>query len=199
MMAAQTLLPRMDATSGRYGYVDERGCFVIAAKYDYAHRFDGEYAVVRSEGLCGFINREGEVVVAPLFPKVGGFSEGLFRVLDGSDHLWRFLNEEGLPAFEGKYLFVGDFHDGMAVYAVKDDAGQTCFGYLGRDGSVAVEAVYAYAFDFKDGYGKVVLDFAGEMPRYGFVGKDAAIVVPCVYSEEDAETQLNRERKLKDF
>lgn len=188
--SAQELLPRQSVENHKYGYVDGKGNFVIAPAFEYATRFNGDYAVIREKDKFGYINCSGEAVVEPVYFKVGGFSEGLFRVQQEENGPWFFLDETGRRIMETDFYYVGNFHDGVAVFAEKDEDGDAHYGYVDKSGNVIVEAVYNYAYDFRDGVGKVALDLTSEEPRYGFVGPKGEVLVPCVYSEENAQKEL---------
>ena len=186
----QELLPRQSVENHKFGYVDGKGNFVIAPAFEYATRFSGDYAVIRKKGRFGYIDRSGKVVIEPVYYKTGGFSEGLFRVQQEENGPWLFLDETGEKAFEKGFHYVGNFHDGAAVFAEKNDDGDVHYGYISKSGNVMVEPVYNYAYDFSDGVGEVVLNLTSEEPRYGFVGPKGEVLVPCVYSEENAQKEL---------
>lgn len=180
----------MDNASGKYGYVNDQGQFVIAPQFDYAMRFSGPYAVVQQQGLYGYVDLQGKVVVEPKYRKVGGFSEDRFRVQRENDGLWTFLNEKGKPALKASYYYAGNFYDGLAVFAEKKENGENRYGYIDKKGKVVVEAVYGYAYDIKDGFGRIALDLSSEEPRYGYIDAKGELVVPCVFNEWMAENQL---------
>lgn len=188
--SAQELLPRQSVENHKYGYVDGMGNFIIAPSFEYATRFKGDYAVIREGSKFGYIDRSGNVVIEPVYYKTGGFSEGLFRVQQEENGPWFFLGETGEKAFEKGFHYVGNFHDGVAVFAEKNEDGDAHYGYVDKSGKLLVEPVYNYAYDFSDGVGKVVLDLTSEEPRYGFVGPKGEVLVPCVYSEENAQKEL---------
>lgn len=82
----------------KYGFIDNKDSIIIPFKYDYASSF-GEYgfeglAIVKmmkewylnphmTDGMMGFINRQGELVVPMMYNTFGYNREfGLFRVTD---------------------------------------------------------------------------------------------------------------------
>ena len=154
--SAQELLPRQSAENHKYGYVDGKGNFVIAPAFEYATRFSDDYAVIRENGKFGYIDRSGKVIIKPVYYKVGGFSEGLFRVQKDENGPWFFLDEKGGRISEKGFHFVGNYHNGIAVFAEKNEDGDAHFGYIDKSGKAIVEAVYGFAYDFSDGVGKTV-------------------------------------------
>lgn len=186
----QELLPRQNKETGLFGYVDAENRFVIAPQFDYAMRFEGDYAVVSKGNRYGYIDRQGKLVLKTKYYKVGGYSEGYFRVQEKKGGPWTFLNVEGKRAISASYLYAGGFHDGMAVFAKHDKKGKTVYGYIDKRGVVVVKPVYDYAFDFVDGYGKVIRGITEVQPLYGYVDTKGEAVVPCVYFEEEARWHL---------
>ena len=45
-----------------WGYIDHRGLFVIEPRFEWAQPFDGLLAMVKENGVIGYINRHGETV-----------------------------------------------------------------------------------------------------------------------------------------
>lgn len=66
LLWGQNYKAKRDDDSGKYGYVDESGKWVISPKFRYAMDFDGEYARVQKEdadNTHGLINKTGKEVV----------------------------------------------------------------------------------------------------------------------------------------
>lgn len=53
-------LAPVQATNGRWGFIDERQQWVIEPRFDDAREFQSGKAAVRQNGKWGFINRKGE-------------------------------------------------------------------------------------------------------------------------------------------
>lgn len=197
---AQRLWPRMDNVTGKYGYVDSLSQWVIEPSFDHAKMFEGDYAMVTSyhngdanDRRYGFINKRGDVVVKPIYHKVSGPFDGLFRVQQGPHDEWYFLNEKGKKAFKKGYYYVGDFHYGYAVFAVRDkNTGIVRYGYINRKGAVAIEPIFAFAYNFKDGYGKVGAGEQFQSSMFGYFDDKGEIVVPCWYTLEVADIELDK-------
>lgn len=71
---------RPASDSGRWGYVDEGGTWVIPAQFEKAFRFSEGLAPVRTDEGYGFIDEHGDYVIEPRFAYAYGFSEGLAKV-----------------------------------------------------------------------------------------------------------------------
>lgn len=197
---AQQLWPRMDNATGKYGYVDSLSQWVISPCFDHAKKFEGDYAMVTSyhngdanDRRYGFINKKGDLIVKPIYHKVSGPFDGLFRVQQRSDEEWFFLNEKGKKAFKKGFYYVGDFHCGFAVFAVKDkDTSKVRYGYINRKGNVVIEPIFAFAYNYKDGYGKVAAGEQFQSSMFGYFDDKGEIVVPCWYTLEIADIELEK-------
>lgn len=136
------------------------------------------------EGIWGFIDATGKVVIEPQFHKVSNFSEGLACVtVVGEDELFPdkfeegFIDETGkfvigpgappkadLPKFFRTYSY-GDFHDGRATIWINDATGAG--GYIDKTGKLVIPAKYVQLEDFSEGLAWVA------MPR-----SDGSIIGP---------------------
>ena len=98
------------------------------------------------EGCWGFINIKGEEVIAPRYPFVGDFSEGLAVVRDSSNR-FGYINAKGelviKPSF---YDEANHFSHGLALVKLNG-----LYGFLGRGGSVKIPVRYFKAQSFTDG------------------------------------------------
>jgi hypothetical protein len=67
---------------------------------------------VRGGGGVGYVDRAGEVVIAPRFEAGAPFSEGLARVMAGG--LWGYVRPDGSYAVEPRFADAADFSGGRA-------------------------------------------------------------------------------------
>jgi hypothetical protein len=95
--------------AGKFGFFDERGKLVIAARFAFAAPFsegravfcqgcreqaEGEHHSMQG-GLWGFIDRKGKIVITPRFDKADSFHQGKARVmLNGR---WITIDRQGHP------------------------------------------------------------------------------------------------------
>src|SRR5262245_20376939 len=82
----------------RYGYIDSQGKVVIKLPPEcgVAYPFSEGLAEVCIGGKCGYINPEGNFVIAPQFTESNPFSEGL---------AWaRVENDEGMINAKGEFV-----------------------------------------------------------------------------------------------
>lgn len=91
--------PEPRQLEGKWGFVNDKGEWVVKAKYDEVKPFSEDLAAVRKKDKWGFIFESGKWAIKPRFSKVTSFSEGKAGVvwLKKSNGLWGFIDRQGLP------------------------------------------------------------------------------------------------------
>ena len=105
-----------------------------------------------SEGLAkvtvgdksGYINRQGQIVIKPLFEISGCFCEGLAAVK--IKEKWGFIDQTGNLVIPAKYDAVASFTEGLALVKVGK-----FWGYINRRGEFEIEPKYERAESFSEG------------------------------------------------
>lgn len=156
-----------------WGYVDNKGTFVINPQFENAHPFFNGLARVVSDGKVGYIDSDGKYLVQPQFQDGSDFSEGYaFVVTDNSYPIC--INTKGKEVFTLKGAeVVSNFSEGFAMY--KNESGK--FGYVDTKGNSAITPRFDRASDFSEGLAAVQL---GE--KWGFIDKEGNIVIPSQFS-----------------
>ena len=95
-----------------------RKIFTVLLVICFAFSFGQELALVREDGLFGYINKSGEYVIQPQFSKAKSFSEGYAAV--EKNKAWGFIDTKGAWAIEPTYDKVKYFNSGY-VLVLKDD------------------------------------------------------------------------------
>lgn len=135
---------------GKVGYVNEKGKFVIKAKFDDARPFGPNgLAAAQYMGAWGYIDTKGEFVIEPSFSDAYDFDKnGVAHVFAGGYH--GFINEKGQWVIENKYTYINEFDEiyGLASASLKTDEYTYSYGYINRAGEMVIDALYdeAYAF-----------------------------------------------------
>lgn len=155
--------------TGKYGYIDQNGEFVIPAKFDRAYEFSEGLALVIQDDERFFINRKGETVIC-FKPEEKmeirtGFSSGLalcyyngedtekgngFVYIDKQRKTRLFLPNDN--RYQARYEPYG-FSEG---YAVVEDKKKNLCGYIDTDGKWLVEPTFKNAYAFRNGMAAVV-------------------------------------------
>ncbi len=134
----------------QWGYINDKGSFVIPPRYDSADDFQANgLAVVQSKGKQGLINHSGHFVVPPIYDTITKFAENRAAILD--DKGFRVIDETGKILTPKWYSYIGMFQEGRALFSTVDDQGRSRYGYLDRDGKEVIPAQYESANDFSGG------------------------------------------------
>lgn len=99
---------------------------------------------VEIDGNWGFINRQGEVVIKPIYDRVGFFSEDLASARQ--DGKWGFINPKGNMIIPPRFTFADCFSEGLAAVMEGDR-----FGYIDKTGKWKIPAQFQTANTFSQG------------------------------------------------
>lgn len=156
--------------------------------------------LIEEDGMAGYVNKKGYVVVEAMYSNGRPFREGLASVeLAGG---WGFIDRDGDIVIGLGYESARDFHDGRARVEKEGE-----FGYVDGKGNLAVELQFDDASDFSDGYAAVwvgnecgYIDTSGSFvvnPRYDNCGPfsegKAPVAVKTEYGYVDAEGEMTVE------
>lgn len=101
--------------------IDSSGQRITSDAYEDADIFHGEgYAAVKINGLWGFVDAEGNVMINPQYEEAKSFSNGYAAVkING---LWGFIDEENHQVIEPQFDGAKDFSTSGTVYVQQNDA-----------------------------------------------------------------------------
>lgn len=123
----------------KYGYIDSNNNQIVPCIYSDAFDFsEGMAAVANDEGLYGFIDKMGNVVIDFQFRDIcyDGFSEGLISVEKYDKY--GFIDKSGNEVIPFNYDFEATFHEGMAL--VERDQK---YGFLNTKGEEIIPFIYS--------------------------------------------------------
>ncbi|MEH8029555.1 WG repeat-containing protein [Gallibacterium anatis] len=128
---------------------------------------------IDKNGLYGFVNRDGEVIIEPKFLYAGRFSQGRSAVKD-RNQLWGFIDKTGKYVIAPQYVCVGAFsNEGLAGvynggYLLNGGCAGGKWGYMDIYGNWVINPVLDYAERFSKGKAKVSFQgYTGFIDRYG--------------------------------
>ena len=109
-----------------------------------------------ANGVWGFIDKRGTIVVNPQFDAAEDFHEGLARVCSGDK--WGYIDKEGKYVIPSQFDVAKDFHDGLACVCIGNR-----WGYIDKTGKYVVnpqlgnreEWSFFSAHDFHEGLAAV--------------------------------------------
>jgi hypothetical protein len=161
---------------GKAGYIDHTGASAEGVKFDKAFGFSGGYGVVKLDGRCWFVGRDGKRLKAG--SDSAGFGGNIWRCSEGRALLmagsgarvkYGFLDTAGFLAIDTVYAWADDFSEGLAP---AKDAGTGRLGYLGRDGEWAIEPQFTEASKFSCGRA-----FVRAGGKAGFISHSGRMVI----------------------
>ena len=198
-------LAMVQAATGKCGYIERTGRYVIGPVYDWAMKFSEGIAVVRVAGKYGYITKDGRYLVEPQCEDAGSFSEGHASVYDG--HRWYLLNASGEITF-GPFGSASEFQGGVVSVwheggpallrsdgtvvpirgvdwlsqyfsggRIEFSRSEKC-GYMDRDGNAVIPPVYDQASTFTEGLAEVRLG-----SRWGYIDTDGVMVIEPRFDE----------------
>ena len=136
----------------------------------YAYNFhEGLSRFVNSDGLSGFIDEKGSIVIAPTYDVAGDFSDDLAYVSSGTQS--GYINHKGDFVFplasDLAYVCV----DGMVIS--NNEAGR--YGFYNKNGEMTIQHQFDAANSFSDGLACV------KSGKYGFINRKGEYVINPQY------------------
>jgi len=122
----------------------------IEPRFDHAHKFVENLALVEVNGRYGFINKQGTFIVEPKFDYARDFKDGFALIGKGIQDkiVWGFINDFGKIILEPLYIGMQDFSEGMVAY--KSSLSEK-WGFLDEKGKQIIPDKYIEVSSFKDG------------------------------------------------
>lgn len=113
---------------GKFYLIDITGKRIVEESFSDAKIFNGEgYAAVKVGTKWGFINKDGEMIIEPMYEDARSFSNGYAAVkMNGK---WGFINAQNELKIEYQFTDAKDFNEGGCVL-VKGDKWQMLHMYL---------------------------------------------------------------------
>lgn len=203
-----TLLPQQ--TRGKWGFVNEKGKTKIKMKYDKVEPFSQGLSCVKSDGLYGYINEEGDLVTGIMYEAASAYfrtatdqvlacckKDGKYRLVKNDGSVYLDLQYTDLRIVNYAYALAND--EAGKVNVVVLDTRPLSIAYdevsifEGSDYAIAKRGGKTYFIDRK---GKEVKDLcfddAEDMEgglvliskngKYGVLDKNLQMIVPCNYT-----------------
>lgn len=168
------LWPAMSNETGNYGYINEKGVFVIPATYDEAAGFSCGYAWVLSGKNLFYIDTKGKMQDAPYFNEADYFFHKYACVK--LDDLYGMLNTKFKYVIQPTFNDLGRMGDnGLAAAQLTEDG---LFGYVNSKGKWVIQPVYEDAEMFQDGIAVIELG-----DKDGVINANGEFLIPPTYDK----------------
>lgn len=134
----------MEGSEKSWGYIDQKGQFIIEPKYQAASDFTSNgLAVVSENGDYILIDKSGHPLMSSQYLHTYDFSQELIVVADES-------GKSSLIDEKGQILFQTDggidkLSCGLAAFSKRVNQGNYLWGYIDAQGKVVIEAKYQWA------------------------------------------------------
>ncbi|MDL2228072.1 WG repeat-containing protein [Odoribacter sp. OttesenSCG-928-L07] len=154
-------------SDGKWGYINQKGEYVINLQFKDADFFYNDLACVTTfDDKIGYISKKGEYIIPAQYKEGTRFSEGLAFVVS-EDSYPVCIDKSGKTKFELKEAeMVVSFSEGLALFVDNDDK----YGYVDKKGNVVVKPQFEFEKERK-----VIFDIKYKgLPKFIFSNKLAA-------------------------
>lgn len=188
----ETLYPACFEETGKWGYINASGIWVIKPEFDAVGSFtlpellDTDLWPVNIDGKWGYADRKSFLVIEPQFDTAYYFSDGISRVgttSDGQNHYFM-INKNGHKLSDDSIVIstIGKFSEGLALNSKdsgqKDakDNGMTV-GYINKKGEWQIPAKFRINVFLPKGTTEIKYNFSEGLAvmqqknLYGFIDK----------------------------
>jgi hypothetical protein len=171
--ARPVLVPYKNDAFNLYGFKDSvTGKVMVIPRYNYADKFVDGLSRVTVDGMYGFVDRTGKLVLPCKYDFVFEPSDGM-ALLKTADGKYGYCNNKGIVVIPPKYTDANDFGNGLAPVKVGEK-----YGYINKTGQWVIAQKYNDARPFSDGLAIVTL---GE--KQGLIDKTGKFCIPLKEEE----------------
>ena len=152
-------------------------------KNDIMEEYEGELRYTRINGLYGFENEEGKLMIEAKYTGVGNFFEN--RASVSINDKWGFIDTHGKIIVPLIYDYVDKFSFGMAYVKLNGKK-----GFVNKDGKLVIPIKYDHTSEFNEfGLSNVgtIIATKGNLNinKYGLINKDGKEILPIAYDGID--------------
>jgi hypothetical protein len=132
----------------------------------------------------GYINTQGEVVIAPQFDSAEDFADGIARVFT-EDEEWRLIDKEcNFVDTSGSADSKSEKSESPVREGLKRIESAGLYGFADDSGNVVIEPRFAYVDYFSNGMARFKATGLSD-GKWGFIDRTGAIVIPPQFEDAD--------------
>lgn len=145
------------------------------------------HPIIGADGLYGYVDDSGKMVIKPKWRDADYFSEGLASVTEDND-LYGYIDETGAMIIKPQWIEANPFSEGLAAVKILRTADNGFeydqYGYINHTGKYVIPPNWNEAGDFYEGYACVK---RGELygGRGGFIDKTGRLAIPAIENWKD--------------
>jgi hypothetical protein len=169
---------------GKIFLIDTNGVELIELQgigYQPLKFIKGFSEIKSDDGTYGFINKNGKIILLPIYDGVEQFSEGYAAVTFNEKSISAksvYIDTTGAFAFNGRrFGFVNSFKEGKAAVQVDGK-----WGFINTTGMDIMEPVFQNATNFSNGIA-VVSIMKGKKVKYGFVDPAGKFIIKPKFAD----------------
>lgn len=139
-VSEETLIPTENRT-GKVGYKNAKGEWVIDPIFDEAHYFSDGLALVELDGKYGYINMNGDFIIEPKFDHAYDFEQSVafasedFRTFGLIDKAGKWIHE---PMFDSVWSFKAHGYARVKVHPDRAEGDDSCYLWIDKSGKCFV-------------------------------------------------------------
>ena len=130
--------------------------------------------MIKSNGLYGFIDNQGNKVIPPRFTFARNFSDGLAAVQTAYSNKWGYIDKTGKFVILPRFKQVSDFSEGLAAVAFEPYGN---IGYIDKTGKTVILPVFQTGEPFHNGRARV------QTTTTAFIDPTGATILETPYKE----------------
>jgi hypothetical protein len=171
------LAPAADITTGKFGYMNTKGQWVIQPQYWQAKPFNSGIALIgnsQTNTLWMYLNTKGDT----LFNK-SGYSTAAESFDDGIALIdWKFISKDGTP-FLPRYNYCFAFRNGLAEVRTIEKGQTSDWTLIDRSGNVISTTPYSGGNFSWGNVGPILRQYTG---KYGIIDRDGKTITEPKYN-----------------
>ena len=166
----------------KYGLTNTSGEIILPLEYDYIvldKLSEEKPGIICKDGLIGFVNTFGKVIIPPQFERTFGFSEGVAACKMGNE--WFTIDLTGKRLVDLHYDDAHYYSEGLLPVAYCDfgtgNVKKYRWGFCDTNGNEVIPCQYDKVLPFSEGYAATC--FHG---KWGYIDHLNRVMIPFQYS-----------------
>ncbi len=164
-----------------YGFINEKGKWIIPATYFYASDAEDGKIIIRARTGYGVIDKKGKVIIDTMQRSVYYNSKEKVFKAEGAGRNYCFFDKDGKQLFPYNFSWLGEASEGLAPAR---DATTNQYGYINMKGEwvIGPKKEYVSTKPFSEGIAAVTLTSTPAKGNDIYIDKNGTQVINAYYS-----------------